>query len=112
MPVPCGNPAKPMVFQLSRDLRDTLTPGLPVAWTRKKGDAGKGRALTRSNWQSGEPRWLLAGVSLGGADAAAQVPTNFAVRITFRDVVEISRVLRGIGQLVVHHGELSQGRLL
>ena len=59
----------------------------------KKGDAGKGRVLTRSNWQSGEPRWLLAGVSLGGTEAGAQVPTNVAARITQRDVVEISMVL-------------------
>src|SRR5271165_3955658 len=59
-----------------------------------------------------EPRWLLARVSLGGAEAGAQVPTNFATRITGRDVVEISMVLDETGQCVVHHGELSQGRLL
>src|ERR1035437_8205365 len=90
MPMPRGSPAKLMVVQLSRDLRDTST----------------------SNRQSGEPRWLLAGVSLGGTDAGAQVPTNFATRVTGRDVVEISMVLDGTEQLVVHHGELRQGRLL
>ncbi len=49
---------------------------------------------------------------MGGTEAGTQVPTNFAARITHGDVVEISMVLDGTGQLVVHHGELSQGRLL
>ena len=77
-----------------------------------KGDAGKGRVLTRSNWQSGEPRCLLAGVSPGGAETGAQIPTRFATRITGRDVVEMSMVHDGIGQLVVHRSKLRQGRLL
>jgi hypothetical protein len=33
-PVPRGSSAKLMVVPLSRDLRDTSTSGLPVAWTR------------------------------------------------------------------------------
>src|SRR5208283_4673537 len=79
---------------------------------REKIPALAKRRLERGTRQSGEPRGLLSGVSLGGAEAGAQVPTNFATRITQRDVVEISMVPDGIGQLVVHRGELRQGRLL
>src|ERR1700678_286129 len=48
---------------------------------------------------------------MGGAEASAQVPTNFALRSTLRDVVEIGVVLDRIAQLVVHLGELRQRRL-
>src|SRR5271165_2308234 len=99
-PFPCTpNPHR----NCSPSLRNAVRPGAPgLAASRP----GRVKRIGLS-----ELRWLLAGVSFGGAKAGAQVPTNFATRITGRDVVEISMVSDGIGQLVVHRGELRQGRL-
>src|SRR5271165_5524063 len=99
-PFPCTpNPHR----NSSPSLRNAVRPGAPGL---AAAIAGRVKRIGLS-----ELRWLLAGVSLGGAEAGAQVPTNFATRITGRDVVEISMVL-GTGQRVVHGGELRQGRRL
>jgi hypothetical protein len=99
-------PGADFVVHLTPDIRAGRSDFLISLGSKVTGRRGQRPPLDQIEPAIQGACWLLANVSLGRADAGAQVPTNFAMRVTRRDVVEISMVRNGIGQLVVHHGEL------